>query len=206
MATNRSVQIVIAEDESLVGDLIQQELELIGMHIAGRATDGRQAVELVRALHPDAVLMDIAMPEMDGLAAAASIQAECPTPVVILSAHEGMEDVSLATAAGVGAFLVKPPRAADLERAITVAMARHADLLELRRVNGELGQALAEVKTLKGFLPICSGCKKIRDDQGYWSTVETYVMNHTDALFTHGLCPTCVEVYYPGYSAQLKKP
>jgi DNA-binding NarL/FixJ family response regulator len=198
MKTNEPVQIVIAEDDSLVGDLIQQELESIGMQIVGRAADGRQAVELARTLRPGVVLMDLSMPQMDGIAAAALIQSECPTPVVMLSAHETEDDVARATAAGVGAFLVKPPHGAELARAITIAVARHADLLELRRVNRDLEQALAEVKTLKGFLPICSGCKKIRDDQGYWSAVETYVMKHSDAQFTHGICPACAEVYFPG--------
>jgi DNA-binding NarL/FixJ family response regulator len=197
MTSHEPVRVVIAEDESLVGDLIEQELESIGMTVIGRATDGRQAVELARALRPAVVLMDIAMPEMDGISAAAAIQSECPTPVVILSAHETRDDVAKATAAGVGAFLVKPPRGAEIERAVTIAMARHADLLELRRLNQDLAQALADVKTLSGLLPICSGCKKIRDDKGYWNEVEIYVMKHTGARFTHGICPACTKKYFP---------
>ena len=198
MKSNQPMQILIAEDESLVADLIEQELTSLGMKVAGRATDGRQAVELARTLRPDAILMDITMPEMDGLFAAAVIQSQCPTPVVILSAHDTRADITRATDAGVGAYLVKPPQAAEMERAITIAIARHADLMELRKINRELQQALAEVKTLTGLLPICSGCKKIRDDKGYWKEVEVYVMQHTDAKFTHGLCPGCVSKYYPG--------
>jgi len=60
---------------------------------------------------------------------------------------------------------------------------------------GELKAALAQVKTLGGLLPICAGCKKIRDDNGYWSQVESYISKHTDAQFTHGYCPECIKKY-----------
>jgi PAS domain S-box-containing protein len=67
---------------------------------------------------------------------------------------------------------------------------------------GELQAALAEVKTLSGLLPICSHCKKIRDDKGYWNQIEHYVHEHSNASFTHGICPDCVDFLYP----DLKKP
>ena len=59
-------------------------------------------------------------------------------------------------------------------------------------------ETLAEVKILGGLLPICAGCKKIRDDQGYWNQVEVYIQKHTNAKFTHGMCPVCIKKYYPG--------
>jgi CheY-like chemotaxis protein len=152
---------------------------------------------MTRELRPDVVVMDIAMPELDGIAAATTIQIECPTPVVILSAHADAQLVAQATAAGVGAFVVKPPRADELERAITIAIARHADLMELRRLNTALQQSLAETKTLSGLLPICCGCKKIRDDSGYWNEVEAYISKRTDANFSHGYCPKCLHKYFP---------
>jgi len=61
----------------------------------------------------------------------------------------------------------------------------------------ELYKSLANVKTLTGLLPICAGCKKIRNDQGYWTQVEDYIAQHSDATFTHGLCPDCVSGLYP---------
>ncbi len=60
-----------------------------------------------------------------------------------------------------------------------------------------LQKALSEVKTLRGFLPICSYCKKIRDDKGYWSQIESYIHKHSDAEFSHGICPECAKKYYP---------
>ena len=68
----------------------------------------------------------------------------------------------------------------------------------LREKNTELEAALAKVKLLSGLLPICSACKKIRDDKGYWSQVERYVQKHSEATFTHGLCPDCIKKYFPG--------
>ncbi len=198
MNTDREIRVLIAEDDALVAGLTRAELKIAGLSVVGIAVDGRQAVEMVRVLKPDVVLMDIAMPVMDGIAAATAIQQECPTPVVILSAHDETEMTSRATAAGIGAFIVKPSQASEMVRAITIAMARHADLLELRRLNFNLQQALADVRTLTGFLPICCSCKKIRDDKGYWNQVEIYVMQHTDAKFSHGYCPECLIKHFPG--------
>jgi PAS domain S-box-containing protein len=61
----------------------------------------------------------------------------------------------------------------------------------------DLQEALANVKSLSGLLPICASCKKIRDDQGYWSQVESYIQKHSDATFTHGMCPDCLKKWYP---------
>ncbi len=69
--------------------------------------------------------------------------------------------------------------------------------LELRRVSKELQDAAVKIKTLHGLLPICSYCKGVRDDEGYWQDVETYVEGHSEAHFTHGICPRCLEKHYP---------
>ena len=61
----------------------------------------------------------------------------------------------------------------------------------------ELHKALKEVKTLSGFLPICASCKKIRDDKGYWNQIEAYISEHSEAEFSHGICPECAQKIYP---------
>lgn len=68
---------------------------------------------------------------------------------------------------------------------------------KLRRNVGELQDAMANIKTLSGLLPICAACKRIRNEAGYWSQVESYIMKHTDAVFSHGLCPQCIPKYFP---------
>ena len=68
----------------------------------------------------------------------------------------------------------------------------------LEETNAKLTQALANVQTLSGLIPICAGCKQIRDDRGFWNQVETYIAEHSEAKFTHGLCPECSQKYFPG--------
>lgn len=69
----------------------------------------------------------------------------------------------------------------------------------LREKNTELASALENIKTLRGLLPICSHCKRIRDDKGYWNQLETYIHDHSDAEFSHGICQECAEKYYSDY-------
>ena len=194
------VKVLIAEDDFLVGEMIQGVAEDAGCIVVGRALDGRQAVEMTTELRPDVILMDIKMPDLDGIKAAEMIQDRCPTPVVILTAYDTPEMLEKASAAGVGAFLVKPPKVRELNQAIVIARARFGDLLSLRRANdvlqrrtGELEEALSRIKTLRGLIPICSSCKKIRNDTGYWQHLEQYLAEHSEADFTHGLCPGCLK-------------
>jgi GAF domain-containing protein len=70
---------------------------------------------------------------------------------------------------------------------------------ELEQANSELRRVLSEVKVLSGMLPICSACKRVRDDRGYWAQIESYVAEHSQAEFTHGICPECVGELYPGH-------
>ena len=193
----KDTQVLIVEDAPLVGTMIQGLLEDIGYTVVGKAIDGLQAVEMTQSLRPDVILMDIKMPNMDGIEATRRIYESCPTPVVVLTAHETPELVEGASAAGVGAYLVKPSNAREMERAIAIAMARFDNLMELHRLNAELQDALAQVKTLSGLLPICSSCKKIRDDQGYWNQLEVYIQDHSEAVFSHSLCPDCAKKLYP---------
>jgi hypothetical protein len=74
---------------------------------------------------------------------------------------------------------------------------------ERERLIKELQDALAEVRTLSGFLPICSSCKKIRDDTGYWNQIEAYISKHTQADFSHSLCPKCAKKLYPDLEIKL---
>ena len=71
---------------------------------------------------------------------------------------------------------------------------------ELQQKTMELQDALGKVKLLSGYLPICASCKKIRDDKGYWQAVESYIDSHSEAKFSHGICPECVQKLYPEFS------
>ena len=205
MSEKKVVNIVLVEDDFLVADLIKRilsELDL-GYKIIGKAGDGKEGVELVCALKPDIVIMDIRMPIMNGIEAAKIIQEKCPTPIIILTAYENSDLIKQASDAGVSAYLIKPIKKNLVEQSITIALARHNDIMEMRRLNKELKskiseieKAFAEIKTLKGIIPICSACKKIRDDEGYWENVADYMAAHTDAEFSHGICPDCMKKLY----------
>jgi len=198
MAEQRGI--LVAEDESLVAEMIQGMLEEQGHTVVGVAVDGNQAVTMAADLKPEAVLMDINMPGCDGLKAARRIAETCPAPVVVLTAFETPEMVQRASEAGVGAYLTKPPNARELERALTIAKARFHDLMELRRINHQLTEALSAVRQLSGLLPICSNCKRIRDGHGAWQELEAYIHSCSGAEFTHGICPDCSRDLYPKYS------
>jgi GAF domain-containing protein len=92
----------------------------------------------------------------------------------------------------------KPRQLSASQKTAMQALSRQVmALLELRRVSARMAEALEKVKTLRGLLPICAWCKRIRDDQGYWSQVEAYIREHTGADFTHGICPECLDKQRP---------
>lgn len=195
-SSNEKIRVLVAEDEVLVSMMVTGMLREMGFQVAGEARNGEEVTRLNHELRPDVILMDIRMPGMDGLEAARRIQQEAPAPVVILTSHDEKDLLVQAGEAGVGAYLIKPPDQREMERGILIAMARFQDLQELRRLNRELRAAVDNIKTLKGLLPICSHCKKVRDDEGYWEEVDEYVRRNTDAEFSHGLCPECYEKHY----------
>ena len=85
---------------------------------------------------------------------------------------------------------------------IQVEKERRAHARERERLIQELEKALAEVKKLQGFLPICSCCKKIRNDDGYWQRIEQYIQDHSEVIFSHSICPECARKLYPEYYSQ----
>lgn len=199
-----NVSILIVEDDPLVSEMFHGMLQDMGYTIAGRALDGQEAIEMTLACQPDLVLMDLELSKMDGIEATRHISDCCPTPVIVMTAFETPELVKQASAAGASAYLVKPPDTGEMERAITIAMARFHDLREMRRLNkklqdrnDELQILLDKVKKLSGMLPICANCKRIRDDEGYWQDVAVYIREHSEADFSHGLCPDCMQTLYP---------
>lgn len=94
----------------------------------------------------------------------------------------------------------QPRPLTDPQRQVLAALARQIIAqLESRRTSAELAEALGQIKTLRGLLPICAHCKCIRDDTGYWQNVETYVSSHTGVDFSHGICPDCLKQHFAEY-------
>jgi CheY-like chemotaxis protein len=142
---------------------------------------------------PDLVLLDILMSGIDGYEVCRRLKADTDTrciPVIFLTAISEAMDAARAFELGAVDYVTKP------FNPVTVKARVHTHIT-LNRTLTELKSALAQVQTLSGLLPICSYCKKIRDDKGYWNQLEAYLSDHSDAKFSHGICPDCQKKYYP---------
>ncbi|MBN1921358.1 MAG: response regulator [Anaerolineae bacterium] len=146
------IRVLIAEDDYLVSQMIRGMLEGLGYIVAGEAINGQEAVDLVLQIHPDVVLMDWSMPDMDGITATQRIFELYPTPVVMLSAYSTRDLIARAGDVGAGAYIVKSPNRLELERAITIARARFDDMMELRRLNADLQARNKELDAFAGIV------------------------------------------------------
>lgn len=156
----------------------------------------------------DLILMDVLMPELDGVEACRQIKGRphlCDIPIIMITAKSDLSNLQAAFAAGANDYITKPVNSVELLARATSALAlkkemdcRKAREEELRRSNNELQKALRDVKVLRGLIPICASCKKIRNDGGFWQQLEEYIGEHSEAEFSHGICQSCVKKLYPG--------
>ena len=150
-----SLRILIADNESIIRMDLKELLEEAGHEVIGEAADGLKAVELTRKLKPDLVIMDIKMPEMDGIAAAKLISNEKLAPVLLLTAYSQKEIVEKAKDSGVLAYLVKPVKESNLFPAMEIALSRFQEYLEIEQELLDLRNSLETRKILdraKGLL------------------------------------------------------
>ncbi|WP_055499550.1 response regulator [Streptomyces albus] len=148
-------RVVIAEDEALIRMDLKEMLEEEGYTVVGEAGDGRRAVELAREHRPDLCILDVKMPELDGISAAEKIAEESIAPVLMLTAFSQRELVERARDAGAMAYLVKPFSKSDVVPAIEMAVSRFAELKELEKEVADLSQRLETRKLVdraKGVL------------------------------------------------------
>ena len=187
-------RILIVEDEGIVILHIRKALENLGYIVAGIANYGDDAIVKATEIRPDLVLMDIVLKgKVDGIEAAEKIHAILNIPVIYLTAHADEGTLQRAKVTGPFGYIVKPFRERDLHIAIEFALYKSRMEGERNLLIHQLKDALENVRTLSGMLPICSYCKKIRDDKGYWQQLEAYITEHSEALFSHGICPVCAE-------------
>ena len=190
------MRILVADDESVSRRTLQSMLEDWGYSVSVCA-DGAVAWELLqRADAPPLVILDWVMPRMDGLEVCHKLRAvstPCPTYVLLVTSKDQNADIVTGLDAGADDYVAKPFNREELRARVQVGVR----VVELQRRLAErvreLEAALADVKHLSGLLPICAYCKKIRNDQNYWQQVESYVSEHSEAQFSHGICPDCYE-------------
>ena len=170
-------RVVIAEDEAIIRLDLKELLQEEGYEVVGETGRGDEAVDLVRDLVPDLVILDVKMPGLDGLSAARHIAAERLAAVLILTAFSQRDLVEQARDAGALAYLVKPFQKSDLIPAIEVALARHAELTSLERHVGDLEERLEARKLIdraKGKLMD----QHAMDEQAAWRFIQTQAMNN----------------------------
>jgi CheY-like chemotaxis protein len=156
----------------------------------------------------DLILMDILMPEMDGVEACRQIKEKehlRDIPIIMVTAKNDLTNLKEAFSAGAMDYINKPVNGVELLARVTSALTLKREMdyrkereADLRRSNDELQRALREVKVLRGLIPICASCKKIRNDSGFWQQLEEYLGEHSEAEFSHGLCQPCIKKLYPG--------
>ncbi len=150
-----------------------------------------QGMEMLSAGGIDVVLLDLGLPDAFGLSSFERTHAYAPAvPIIVLTGNDDDDIAIQAVQKGAQDYLVKGKTEGSLLwRAIRYAIERQKLLIQIE-------QSATEIKTLRGFLPICASCKKIRDDKGYWTKIETYISEHSGAEFSHGLCPECAKTLY----------
>ncbi len=157
------LRIVIADDEPIIRLDLRKTLENMGHQVVGEAGDGQKAVDLARELKPSIVILDIKMPELDGIDAAKIVSTEGIAPVLLLTAYSQKDLVDRATEAGVFNYLVKPFKEADLMPAMAIAIARYEEFMELENEVSDLENKLDTRKAVdraKGILMDQYGLKE----------------------------------------------
>lgn len=158
---------IIADDESIIRMDLREMLTNLGYLVIGEAGDGRSAVNLARELRPDVVIMDIKMPDMDGIDAAKILTEERIAPTLLLTAYSQQELIERAKAAGVVGYIVKPFRESDLAPAIEVALARFAEFRALEKEVGDLKLALETRKLVDRAKGILMDTQKLTEAEAF---------------------------------------
>lgn len=209
--------VLLVDDQLIVGETVRHMLASspdLNFHYCA---DSAEAIGIAERIKPTVILQDLVMPGVDGLTLMTRYRAN-PTlkdvPVIVLSSKEDATVKRDAFLAGANDYLVKIPDKIELvarirlhsnayinqhqrDEAYRALRASQNELLqtnaELRSLNQQLEDALSRVKQLSGLLPICSYCKRIRNDQDYWEQVDRYIVEHSEVQFSHGICPACYE-------------
>lgn len=164
------------------------------------APNGERALATIRKEAPGLILLDIMMPVVDGFEVCRQLKQDKETagiPIIFISAlNETLEKIKAFSLGGVD-YITKPFKSEEVLARVRTHLTLRFLQLELEQKNAELQKAMDEIKTLRGFIPICASCKKIRNDEGYWEQIESYISSRSEAIFSHGCCDECARKLYP---------
>ncbi len=198
----------------LIVDDIPKNLQVLGNILnkngykISAALNGEQALKIIDKAKPDLILLDIMMPGLTGYDVLKKIKSNDDIkeiPVIFLTAKTEKEDVIQGIELGAVDYITKPFNSIELLARVKNHVELKLSKDRLEASNKRLQKALDEISTLKGLVPICANCKKIRDDTGYWQEVEHYIAARTEASFSHGICPDCMEELYPDIYKKMKE-
>ena len=189
------LKVLVADDQPTIRALVARVLENADYQVL-QACDGAEAIEVWEREQPSLVITDWIMPEMDGEALCRHIRGkrlDRYTYVIMLTVKDAQEAVVAGLAAGADDYVKKPFDEHELLLRVKTGV-RVVNLeATLAEKISELEEALGRVHTLEGILPTCAYCARVRDDQGNWHELETYILETTRAQFSHGICPECAE-------------
>ena len=190
--------ILVVEDDINVAAVMEARLESFGYQVCEIARTGLKAIEGQNRHQPDLILMDILLEgDMNGIEAAEQISARSDVPIIFISCLNDPSVLDKAIQTHPYGYLVKPYDNAELRSCIEIALVKHKAAKEREELIAQLEDALQQVRKLSGLLPICASCKKIRDKEGGWQQIEDYISDHSEADFSHSICPQCAKRLYP---------
>lgn len=188
------MKVLIVDDDPVWSSVVDGMLNQWGYEAAVRTdgTSGWRALQEANA--PSLVLLDWMLPDMEGVDICRRLRKDSRLRslyVIMVTSRRELDDVVTGIRAGADDFLCKPIEPAELRARIETGRRILGLQEDLKGRVRELEAAMAQIKQLRGIIPICMYCKKIRDDKKYWQQVESYVEEHSDAQFSHGICPEC---------------
>jgi len=190
--------ILVVEDDTHVATVLEARLQSFGHEVCDIAKSGPAAIRMAVDRSPDLVLMDILLEgDMNGVEAAELIHNQMDIPIIFVTCLSDQALLERAIKANAYGYILKPYDNAELRYTIEIALLKYGAAKERERLIADLEKALNEVKRLSGLLPICASCKKIRDDNGAWQQIEEYIHAHSEADFSHTICPDCAKALYP---------
>lgn len=193
-----AAKILVVEDDKNVAAVLEARLESFGYDVCDIAASGQRAIDSAFRLDPDIILMDILLEgEMNGIEAAGRIREQSDVPIIFLTCLNDPDVLARAIDTNPYGYLVKPYDNAALKSSIEITLIKHQADKEKEELIAQLEDALLQVKRLSGLLPICASCKRIRNEEGGWQQIEDYIACHSEADFSHGICPQCARRLYP---------
>ena len=194
------MRVLIADDDPVLRFALRQHLERWSFEVV-ECVDGNEAWQVLQEPSPPLLaIVDWSMPGIDGPTLARDLR-EVPALagmyVILLTSNTSKQDVIAGLESGADDYITKPFDWDELRARVRIG-SRIVGLQQALGVRvSELQQALGSVRTLSGLLPICAYCKRIRDDQDYWKQIEHYLSEHSNARFSHGICPDCMQKHLP---------